>query len=405
MKSDARFRGKRRFAGFLILVAVSISLVGISAGMFTHFADYRKEPKRSITFVPTQTSTASPLRTVQPTKTRLPSSTPTSTALPSSTSISTALPSSKVTPISTVLPSSNITPTSGTTPSTGVAASPLLFGTNLVLNNGNDQVLTSSSTQSLLQQIHMQMIRMPIRTGVPEAVNVQAAQMIKNLGATPLVILFGAHNPQALASNILVITDMNRVFGNNVVYYEFGNEDDFLKVSAPAYTAAWNANIPALKRTARNGQFIGPVNYHYDPVYLSYFLGHAVPRPDAVSWHEYACWASDTTDVCMAHLTHWTLHIQDARAIISTTGSMLPIMITEWNYDANATLNDGKSTNSTFMRTWTTAALQTLAKNHILASMQYACTNPVMPLITTGGTLTAQGNAFLTTYQQLVLNH
>lgn len=401
MISNARFWGKRRFAGFLIILAVSISLVGLSIGMFAHFANVRKEPKVDVALAPTQTSTIASISNTSPTTnaTRSPANTLTST--------STALPSDTSTPTAngTTLPSSAAPPAIGTTPHTTVVASPLLFGTNMVLADGNDQVLTSSVTQSLLQQIHVQIVRMPIRTGVPEAVNVRAAQTIRQLGATALVILHSSQDSQAQANNILTITDMNRVFGNGVVYYEFGNEDDLSGVPASVYTASWNANIPALKHTALNGQFIGPVNYHYDPVYLTYFLSYANPLPDAVSWHEYGCRPNDSDDFCIAHLANWTDHIQNARAIISTTGNVLPIMITEWNYDANATSNDGKSNDSTFMHDWTAAALQTLAENHIFASMQYSCTDPVMPLVTTGGTLTPQGNAFSDSYQQLVLDH
>ncbi len=398
MESNARLQGKRRFAGLIVIVTISIGLVGISVGMLTRFADYHKAPKHTVALIPSQTSTtrivSTPTPDVTPTHTQ---NTPTPT--------STVLPSSTATPTSTVLPSSAATPTNGTTPQTTVTASPLLFGTNLTLKDGNDQVLTSSVTQNLLQQIHVQVIRMPMRADVSEAVNVQAAQTIKQLSAAPLIILRGAQDTQALKDNTLVITDMNRVFGSSVVYYEFGNENDFQGVSAPAYTTAWNSVIPSLKRLALNGQFIGPVNFHYDRAYLTYFLAYATPRPDAVSWHEYACWASDATSICMAHLANWTTHIQDARAIISTTGKMLPIMITEWNYDANASLNDGKSNNSTFMRTWTTAALQTLANNNVFASMQFSCTDTVMPLVTPSGTLTPQGNAFLTAYQQIALHN
>ena len=79
-------------------------------------------------------------------------------------------------------------------------------------------------------------------------------------------------------------------------------------------------------------------------------------------------------------------------------------MITEWNYDAIALPNDGKNNNSTFMHNWTMAALQTLARNHVYAAMQYACTDPIMPLVT-GGALSPQGQAFSDSYQQLVLGH
>lgn len=404
MTSNARFWGKRRYASFLIILALSVSLVGLSIVMFAHFAHPpRKEPKVNVALAPTQTSTIAPISGTTPTvsATLSPSSTAitTGTVLPANT---TTTPTTS----STTLPSSATTPTTTpTTPRPTVVGSPLLFGTNMVLANGNDQMITSSVTQNLLQQIHMRIVRMPIRTGMPESVNVLAAQMIKNLGAVPLIILHSSQGPQAQASNISTITDMNRIFGNGIVYYEFGNEDDFQGVPATTYTASWNASIPALKHAALNGQFIGPVNYHYDSVYLAYFLSHATPLPDAVSWHEYACRPGDSDDFCIAHLANWTVHIQNARSIISTTGRVLPIMITEWNYDATPTLNDGKNNNSTFMHDWTMAALQTLAQNGVFASMQYSCTDPVMPLVTPAGTLTAQGSGFSDSYQQLVLDH
>lgn len=338
MRPNARFGGKRRLAGFLIIVAVSISIVGVSAAMLTHFAASHKEVKPDATLVPYQSKIARLSGTVLPTSTAHSASstvTPTNTTLPVST---TATSMNTAPPVS-----STATPTNTATPHPTVAASPLLFGTNPVLQNGSDQVLTSSITQSLLQQIHVGIVRIPVRIGVPEAVIVQAAQTAKRLGAMPIVILHSMQDPQALSDDTLIITDMNHVFGTGMVYYEFGNEDDFSGVSTTTYTAAWNTIIPALKRVALNGQFIGPVTYHYDPIYLSYFLGHAVPLPDAMSWHEYACWSSDTTDTCMAHLANWTAHIQNARAISSTTGKILPIMITEWNYNANPTLSDGKA--------------------------------------------------------------
>ncbi len=405
MASNARFWGKRRYAGFLIILAISVSLVGLSMVMFAHFAHPpHKEPKVNVALAPTQTSTIAPISGTTPTVN--------ATLSPSSTAItmSTPLPAgTTATPIvgGTPLPSGATNPTASPTtpPRSTLTGSPLLFGTNMVLANANDQMLTSSVTQSLLEQIHVRIVRMPIRMGMPESVNVQAAQMIKNIGAVPLIILHSSSDAQSQASNILTINDMNRIFGKAIVYYEFGNEDDFLGVSASAYTASWNASIPALKHAALNGQFIGPVNFHYDPVYLAYFLSHATPLPDAVSWHEYACRPDASTDLCIAHLANWTVHIQNARSIISTTGKVLPIMITEWNYDATPTLGDGKSNNSTFMHDWTVDAFQTLAQNGILASMQYSCTDPIMPLVTTNGTLAPQGNGFSDAYQQLVLNH
>ncbi len=282
--------------------------------------------------------------------------------------------------------------------------SPLLFGTNLGLFNSNDQVLTSATTRNLLQQMHVRIMRMPVRSSLSEATEIQAAQTIKNLGAMALVTLRGEVDANVLADDTTIINGMNSVFGNSVVYYEYGNEEDLLGVKVDKYTASWNAVIPKLKQIALNGQFIGPVNFQYDRTYLTTFLQNANPRPDEVSWHEYTCDDSWASDICISHIDHWTNHISDARsAMTATIGTALPIMITEWNYAPNAVPNDGKNNDSTFMSTWTSKALQTLADNGIFAAMQYSCTNTAIPLIDSGGSPTAQGKAFQGVYEQKIL--
>ncbi len=303
----------------------------------------------------------------------------------------------KNTPSSTTQPSINGTPASK-------AVSPLIFGTNLGLFNSHDQFLTSATTLTHLQQLHPQIIRMPVRTTLSESVEIQTAQTIKNLGAIPLVVLHGTVVQTAVADDTRIINDMNQIFGHNVVYYEYGNEEDLLGVPATTYTSSWNTAIPQLKRAALNGQFIGPVNYHYDRNYLTFFLQHAQPRPDQISWHEYTCDDSWTTDICIANIANWTTHIANARAIMQATiGTTLDIMITEWNYAPNAVLNDGKNNNSAFMAAWTTSALQTLAANRVFASMQYSCTNTAIPLISSSDTMTTQGTVFQTQYQQMIV--
>ncbi len=283
------------------------------------------------------------------------------------------------------------------------AVSPLLFGTNLILNNSSDQVLTSTATQQQLQQLHVQIIRMPIRDFAPESVNVQAAEMIKQLGATPLVILHGAADADALAVGQRVIPDMNRIFGKSVVYYEFGNENDLEGVSAYLYATRWNSIIPQFKALALNGKFIGPVKSDYNHAYISTFLAMARPHPDVISWHEYTCNAFAANALCMANLSHWTTHVQDARATMKATiGTNVPIMITEWNYAPDASGADNKHNDSAFMQAWTIKAIKTLADSHVFASMQYACTHPIMSLVTSTGALTAQGDAFQSAYKQLM---
>ena len=298
----------------------------------------------------------------------------------------------------------NTSHTPATTLPLAQPVSPLLFGTNIGLFDSNDQVLTSAATRTLLQQMHTRIIRMPVRSSLSEATEIAAALAIKNIGAIPLVVLRGAVDPTVLADDSRVINDMNHIFGNNLVYYEYGNEEDLLGVDARGYTASWNAIVPQLKRLAVQGQFVGPVNFQYDRTYLTTFLQHANPRPDEVSWHEYTCDDSWASSICISHIAHWTNHISNARAaMIAAIGTALPIMITEWNYAPNAVPNDGKNNNSAFMSTWTSMALQTLAANRIFASMQYSSTNTAIPMITSANAPTAQGIAFQGIYQQMIL--
>ena len=281
--------------------------------------------------------------------------------------------------------------------------SPLVFGTNMGLFNSNDQVLTSATTRSMLQQMHVRIIRMPVRSSLSQATEMQAAQAIKSMGAMALVILRGEVDPNVLADDTTIINGMNSVFGNSLVYYEYGNEEDLQGVSVDKYTSSWNAVIPKLKQIVLNGQFIGPVNFQYNRTYLTTFLQNATPRPDEVSWHEYTCDDSWSDATCISNIDHWTNHISDARAAMTAAiGAALPIMITEWNYAPNAVPNDGKNNDSTFMSTWTSKALQTLAANGTFASMQYSCTDTAITMVDSSASPTMQGKTFQAVYEQMI---
>ncbi len=288
-------------------------------------------------------------------------------------------------------------------------ASALLFGTNLGLFDANDQVVTSATTRALMQQIHIRIVRIPLRHNLPNALEVQAEQAVKSIGAIPLIVLNGLRDPNALADDTRMIQNSNSVFGDSLVYYEFGNEDDYNGITISRYTQGWNTLIPQFQRIARNGKFIGPVSYQYNRNNLTTFLQGANPRPDAISWHEYTCSYKDPAADCLASLSGWTAHISDARAVMQTIlGTSLPIMITEWNYAADQStqsnglpIDDGKYNNASFMTQWTTAALNTLAANRVFASMQYSVTNTALPLITFNNTLTTQGTAFQTLFQKM----
>lgn len=298
----------------------------------------------------------------------------------------------------TTLPTATATPKNNT-------ISPLLFGTNLGLFNANDQVLRSEPTRALLQQMHPRIIRMPVRQELTLAVEIQAAQVIKTLGAIPLVVLHSVSGPNVVAEDTSIIKAMNTIFGKSIVYYEFGNEDDWTGVNASTYTTAWNQVIPQMKQVALNGQFVGPVNYHYDGNFLRAFLLQANPRPDEISWHEYTCSYKWPSDQCIANIDNWNQHISDSRAAMhATIGTELPIMISEWNYAPDAAYNDGKNNNSAFMTTWTTKALQTLASNGIFASMQYSCTNTAIPLVDNDNKMTFQGTLFEQLYVKMILH-
>jgi hypothetical protein len=292
----------------------------------------------------------------------------------------------------------------GPSPVNNTVISPLIFGTNLDLFNANDQVLQSGTTQKMLQYMHTQIIRMPIRTSLTEDTEMKAAQAIQAVDATPLVVLQTVNGSNDLQENMRVVKDMTALFGSAAtVYYEVGSEEDVQGISATAYTTAWNELVPQLKTLAPHALFVGPVTYRYDAAYLTAFLQQAQPRPDAISWHEYTCDASWTQKVCISSIDSWTQHISNARIVMtSTIGTRIPIMITEWNYAANAAPDDGKDNDNAFITNWTTKAIMTLANNNVFASMQYSCTNTATPLISVGNTLTTQGNVLRTLYEQFV---
>lgn len=293
---------------------------------------------------------------------------------------------------------------------TGGGVSPYIFGVNLGLFDTGDQFLTSAATRAAMQQMHVKMVRMPVRPNISIAADIQVAQDIKSIGALPLLALHGALTTNYLADDIAVIKAMNQVFGNSPVYYEFGNEEDLAGVSVAQYTSTWNSAIPQLKAVALNGNFVGPVNFQYNDAYLSTFLKTAQPRPDLISWHEYTCSYKWAADLCLSHIDNWNKHIAAARAAMQNTiGTVLPIMITEWNYAPDQLLqnggqpfSDGKWNNASFMNAWTAKALQTLTANHIFASMQYSVTNTAIPMVDQSGAITTQGATFQSLYQQII---
>src|SRR5437879_3211185 len=109
---------------------------------------------------------------------------------------------------------------------------------------------------------------------------------VTNAGAIPVAIIHGAcRNSLSVSDHYLYNVD---VATQNADYYvEYGNEEDHScdgsqGLSAAAYTAGWNRDIPTLKANHPHAHFIGPVNAGYDGPYIQTFMQNANPRPDAV---------------------------------------------------------------------------------------------------------------------------
>lgn len=279
------------------------------------------------------------------------------------------------------------------------SVSPYLWGTNLVTMDDQDRFLTEDAMLEQMRAVHVGMIRFPNRLHPP--VYRAAAKRIKQLGMLPLAIL----PYDNLEAGLLMIEDLNAIFEDEVVYYEFGNERDGTWFgpyqSAADYTVAWNRVIPTLKARARNARFVGPVNYHADPEYIGHFVQHATVRPDAVSWHEYTCPSDAPDQLCLEKIERWPLHIEETRrAMDEAIGEELPIIISEWNWNPLNT-PDLRMQDYAFIYRWTRRVFEVLVEGQIFASCQYCITNfdGLAMLDDTTHKLTGQAEAFRDSFE------
>jgi|GEM_PF-2521356 len=280
--------------------------------------------------------------------------------------------------------------------------SPLIFGTNLGLYDASDQFLTSAATRQQMKNIHISLVRMPIRAvGCPSTWEVQAAQYIHDLGMSPIVILkFSQTDPTTAAK--CVIQQMNNIYGNSVVYYEFGNERDINGVDQTTYTNTWNQVISQVKSTVINGKFVGPVNGYPNTSYIAYFVNNANPAPDYVSYHQYTCSSSSTAPDCLSKIPTYATHLNEIKTAIAQTGKPVPpIMLTEWNYDPVPPNPDSRVTAS-FEQQYTQAMLSELANDGFFAATHYVVTGSGgYQLIDSSGNLTPEGQTFGQMYDSL----
>lgn len=301
------------------------------------------------------------------------------------------------------------TPTPGSggttpTPPTSGGGGPLICGVNLGLFNNSDTFFTTK-VQNFVKQLHVGTIRMPIRNFTPNAIELQAAQIIKSLGLTPLVTL-SYSAPDPVAAGKTTIQAMNGIFGNSLVYYEFGNEQ-----FGSGYTAKWNQVIPQLKSLANNAWFCGPVALENfgstETSNMANFYVSANPRPDCLDWHEYTCDLSHTAQYCYDHIDtapghNWHQHILDTQTALQARGitKMPPIFITEWNHISSG---PGSGTEPLVTQLanmhFVQQGLQSLKKDGVYAAYYYVLnTNADYNLVdNSGNSLTQVGQDFQAT--------
>src|SRR5437660_514942 len=99
-----------------------------------------------------------------------------------------------------------------------------IFGTNMALFDGTDQIVNSRATRQLLKEANVPMMRMPFRSAQGAPYETKALQTIRYIGAVPVVIVHGFMDPAAIADDRQLIALVQRVFGDSLVYVEFGNE-------------------------------------------------------------------------------------------------------------------------------------------------------------------------------------
>ncbi len=218
-------------------------------------------------------------------------------------------------------------------------------------------------------------------------------------GVQPLIVLYGCSvtDPATrLMDNRALLLRIHQIVGNAQVWWELGNENDLqCGLTAGQYSAMWNGQIPSLHALFPGDWFGGPVTFQANASYAAYFVRHASPRPDFISWHEYTCSSADPASTCVANIAQWTTHIVATRDAIEAEGlTPPPVFITEWNYAADAGVaTDDKHDNTAFITGWTAAALQTLVKNGVWANYQFDTSN-ALPLVGRSGSPTPQGGVF-----------
>ncbi|MBV8949283.1 MAG: hypothetical protein JOZ99_00290 [Actinobacteria bacterium] len=264
---------------------------------------------------------------------------------------------------------------------------------NISTYTPGDQFMNSVPLQAKIKAHGTPFLRMSFRDGWTDGQYLTLLGAIKRAGATPVVIVHGACGGSSSDQHWLSLVDS--VFPTRY-WVEYGNEEDLsCAANASTYVAGWNADVPRLKAAHPRASFIGPVTMDYKGTYIETFMQRAVPRPDAVSWHEYVCSAQQTDAYCLEHIARWANHAVDMRSRMSAVGYRVPVWITEWNLDPQADVRY----NTPFVQVWTASALDEWARLEqnglVNVTMIYTMTDHGnFGLVSGDGSFTPQGLMF-----------
>jgi hypothetical protein len=257
-----------------------------------------------------------------------------------------------------------------------------------------DTFTSSQALRDALRGYGVPYLRLPSRASFSEAQYRELLGAVRDAGARPHVIVPGNCVPNVAAADAY-LTLVEEIFPTGSYPVEYGNENDAqCGLSASAYVAGWNRDVPQLEGDHPRALFIGPVLSHYDGPYISTFLAGADPEPDGVSWHDYGCDSLDSNQHCMDTITTtWPAHVSDYESRAQAEGYRPPVWITEWNLDPFADPRYFEP----FIADWTRAALaewtELARAGRIKVAELYALTDS-FPLWANGA-LTLQGSAFV----------
>jgi hypothetical protein len=247
--------------------------------------------------------------------------------------------------------------------------SSFLFGTNDTQEWSANNVETSSAIQGALKAAHFTLMRtfffdksLADGHATTDAEIEQRLQTIERSGMFCLGVLSDIFN-------VSFDEHVVKYAGNRCLMYEFGNEPSFNGISSANYLKQWNTVIPQLRKLNPRAKFIGPVDgvNNFLQAFISGVKSSGV-LPDAISFHWYPCYYNTRAD-CLSKASSVIEEVQQVQAWErSILGKVLPVGITEWNYDpSNPPPSYGDE--SDFMTQFSTTALRSM----IQAGVAFAC--------------------------------